>query len=246
MQNKTQERIYFDRFTSTQSWHTFTKKTYSRIAQHFLKLDPKKNDRIIDMGCGTGELTKEIHNLSFKNISGYDISRNCILMAKKKYPEIDFKVKDIENTELKDSSVDFLFYSGILHHFTDTKNVIKEAKRILKKNGKAFVFEPNACNPVLWLFRNKKSPFKSENLKTPNEEFLTKDQIKYAFEKENFRTIKIGCISGISYTKEYFQRLFPFPFFYVVHAYNLFDAILGITPLRKEHGSFIYGYFEKN
>lgn len=245
MQDKKQERKYFDRFTAEKPWNAFTEKTYDKVASLFARLvSPKKSDRIIDMGCGTGEFTNKL-NQHFKNVEGYDISENCILTARKRYKSIKFEVKDIESTKLENGSVDVLVYCGVLHHFTNIEKVIKEAKRILKKDGKVFIFEPNAINPVLWLFRNKKSPFKSNKLKTPNEEFLAKEKIKEAFEKEGFKAIKIGCISGISYAKEHFQRLFPFPFFYIVHAYNLFDAMLGKTFLRKSYGSFIYGYFKK-
>ncbi len=245
MQDKKLEKTRFDEFTAEKPWHTFTDYTYNKIIMLFLKLNPKKTDRIIDMGCGTGELTEKIYGLSFKNISGYDISKNCILMASKNFPGINFEVKDIEKTRLKANSVDFLFYCGILHHFTDTKKVVKEAKRILKKKGKVFVFEPNAINPVLWLFRDERSPFKSNKMKTPNERFMTKEQIKNVFDKEGFKCIKIDCISGISYTKGYFKRLFPFPLFYIVYFYNLFDFLLNITPFRRKFGSFIYGYFGK-
>lgn len=245
MQDKKQEKISFDKFTSKEPWHAFTDKTYAKIIRLFLRLNLKRGSKIIDMGCGTGELTKKLKDFGFTNISGYDISKNCIFMARKNYKGIDFQVKDIENTKLKSNSVDYLLYCGILHHFTKMEKAIKEAKRILRKQGKVFVFEPNAVNPVLWLFRNEKSPFKSEKLKTPNERFLTKAQIKRAFEREGFKIIKLDCVSGVSYTKDYFKRLFPFPFFYMVYLYNLFDALLNKTFLRKSYGSFIYGFFEK-
>jgi len=245
MQDKEIEKIKFDEFTTEEPWHAFSDRTYSKIVGLFLSLGAKKRARVIDMGCGTGELTKKLRDFGFKNISGYDISKNCISMARKNYSGIDFQARDIENTGLKENSVDFLFYCGILHHFTDMKDVLKEARRILKNGGRVFVFEPNAKNPVLWLLRDEKSPFKSEKLKTPNEKFLTKIQIKGIFEKYDFKVIRLECISGISYTKGYFKKLLPFPFFYSVYLYNAFDAVLNRTFLRKKRGSFIYGYFEK-
>ena len=247
MQNKKQEKIYFDEFTSEKPWNAFTNSTYKKIAELFLKyLNPKKEGIIVDMGCGTGELTKKIKEFSFKKVKGFDISKRCIQLAKKQYKNIIFKVGDIENIKLKKNSADVLIYCGILHHFTDLKKVVKEANRILKKNGKIFVFEPNALNPVLWLFRNKKSPINSTKLKTPNEEFLTKKQIRVAFQKEGFKIVKLEGISGISYTRNHFQKILPFPFFYSVHAYNLFDALLNKTFFKSRYGSFILGYIEKN
>ena len=247
MQNKKQEKIYFDEFTAEKPWKAFTDKTYKKIAELFLEyLNPKKDDNIIDMGCGTGEFTKKIRGLSFKKVQGFDISKKCIQLAKKQYKNIIFKVGDIENMELKKNSADVLIYCGILHHFTNLKKVVKEANRILKKNGKIFVFEPNALNPVLWLFRNKKSPVKSTKLKTPNEEFLTKKQIREAFQKEGFKIVKLEGVSGISYTRSHFKKILPFPFFYLVHVYNLFDGLLNKTFLKSRYGSFIFGYIEKD
>ncbi len=246
MQNKKQEAAYFDEFTSEKPWNAFTKKTYRKIVRLFLLLaNPKKDDMIIDMGCGTGELAYEIYKRGHANIMGLDISKNCIAMAKEKYKGIKFEVRDVENTGLKNDSADALFYCGILHHFQHQSSLAKEARRILKKGGKIFVFEPNASNPVLWLFRNKKSPVSSKKLKTPNEEFLDLGRIKSALEKENLRAMEIGCISGISYSTDHFKKLMPFPFHYSAYFYNIFDAALNCTPLRKKRGSFIYGCFEK-
>ena len=246
MQNKEQERIYFDKFSENVEWNAFTSKTYDKLVSLILGLKPGKNDVIIDMGCGTGQLTNKIRVLGFKDISGYDISKNCILKAKEHYKDITFDVRDIENTKLRDNSIDFLIYCGVLHHFSNAGKVIKEAKRILKKKGKIFVFDPNASNPVFWLFRNNSSPLRLYKMRTPNEEFKTKYQIRESFEKEGFKVIRIDCISGISYTKDYFKRLLPVPFSHLVHLYNSFDSILNVTFLRKRYGSFIYGYFEKS
>lgn len=246
MQNKKQEQFYFDKFTAENPWNAFTDQTYDRIIELFVKLlKPDKKHRIIDMGCGTGELTAKIYRAGFKNTSGFDISSNCIALAKKRFKGIGFEIKDIENTDLNSNSIDILFYCGILHHLPDQNKAILEAKRILKKNGKVFIFEPNASNPVLWLFRNNNSPVKSTKLKTPNEEFLTIEQIENAFKKQNFRIERLEAISSIHYTKEHFQKLLTFPFYYSVYFYNIFDDIINLTPLKKRFGSFIYGYTKK-
>jgi len=113
MQDKKQEKIYFNRFTTEKPWSAFTEKTYNKVISLFIKLlNPKNSDAIIDMGCGTGEFTKKLSE-PFKNVTGYDISKNCILTAMKRYKNIKFWVKDIENTKIKNGSVDVLFYCGV-------------------------------------------------------------------------------------------------------------------------------------
>src|SRR3989344_5900245 len=113
MQNKKFEEDYFDEFTTEKPWNAFTDKSYKRIINLFIKnIKPKKNDLIIDMGCGTGELAKKIKDIGYTNVLGLDISKNCILMAKKQYKGIKFKTADIEKTGLKKNSVDIIFYCG--------------------------------------------------------------------------------------------------------------------------------------
>ncbi len=246
MQDKTKEKNYFNEFTIEQHWNAFSSKTYDKIINLFINLTkPSKEDLIIDMGCGTGEITYKISKNNLNNILGIDISNNCISMAKKNFKNIKFIVGDIENTKLKKGSVDIIFLCGILHHFINYEKVIREINRILKNNGKVFIFEPNAKNPVLWLFRDEKSPFNSNNMRTPNEKFVIKEDIKKNFEKFNFNIIVLDGISNISYSKEYFKRLFSSPLCYLVYPYNFFEWLLNKTYFKHNYGSFIYGYITK-
>src|SRR3989338_5412915 len=102
MQDKEKEKEYFNSFASEQPWNAFTQETYKKIVELFIRaVAPKKDGLIVDMGCGTGELANEIRRASYKNVRGYDISKNCIRIAKMQFPSIDFEVKDIERTGLK-------------------------------------------------------------------------------------------------------------------------------------------------
>src|SRR5690625_3006839 len=59
-------------------------------------LDPKNNEKILDLGCGTGDLTHKISSMGSK-VLGVDYSDHMIDQAKMKYPQIQFQVKDILN-----------------------------------------------------------------------------------------------------------------------------------------------------
>ncbi len=246
MQNKNAEKKYFDAFTSDESWNAFTERTYRKIVRLFVSAaKPAKTSVIIDMGCGTGELTQKVHAASFKNIRGFDISPNCIKSSKTQFPGISFEVRDAEKSGVRSGSVDVILYCGVLHHFTGLDGLLSEAKRMLRKGGRIFFFEPNAANPILWLFRDDNSPFRSRKLKTPNERFLRVGQIRGALQKHKFEILRLGCVSDVGYTKEHFRKLFPSPLHFLVYPYNLFDRILHRTPLREKHGSFIYGAAKK-
>ncbi|BCD90149.1 hypothetical protein fh0823_02880 [Francisella halioticida] len=48
---------------------------------------------MLDLGCGTGDLTNEIKNKGVK-IIGVDLSENMLKKAKENYPDIEFKCMD--------------------------------------------------------------------------------------------------------------------------------------------------------
>ena len=62
-------------------------------------LNPKKGETILDIGCGTGDLTKKISEQCGKVI-GIDNSNEMIQSAQKKYPEISFIHNDAKNYQL--------------------------------------------------------------------------------------------------------------------------------------------------
>jgi len=62
------------------------------LALNFIKkLNAKK---VIDLGCGLGHYTNQIHNLGI-DVMGVDISKTAIEKAKKKYMDVKFLVGDI-------------------------------------------------------------------------------------------------------------------------------------------------------
>lgn len=98
-----------------------------------------QNRRVLDIGCGTGEYS----NLFKKNYYiGIDISREYIDHAKKT-KNGKFVVMDATEIKFDNESFDFVLIAAILHHLddNDTNKVLKEAKRVLKKDGKILILE---------------------------------------------------------------------------------------------------------
>lgn len=59
-------------------------------------LRPLQGERILDLGCGTGDLTKEISK-SGAYVTGMDLSSEMVAQASRKYPEIDFVVGNLNS-----------------------------------------------------------------------------------------------------------------------------------------------------
>lgn len=108
-------------------------------------LNPRKNETILDIGCGTGDLTKRIAELCEKVI-GIDNSNEMIQAAKKKYPEISFIHTDAKNYQL-DNKFDAIFSNAVLHWIPQADIMIKNANRHLKIGGRYVVeFGGKGCN----------------------------------------------------------------------------------------------------
>lgn len=108
-------------------------------------LNPQKNETILDIGCGTGDLTKKIAELSGKVI-GIDNSNEMIQTAQKKYPEISFIHADAKDFQI-DNKFDAIFSNAVLHWIPQADTMVQNANRHLKIGGRYVVeFGGKGCN----------------------------------------------------------------------------------------------------
>jgi SAM-dependent methyltransferase len=61
---------------------------------------------------------------------------------------LDIKNLDAQNTKLKSKSFDYIIAANMIHHLPYPMKFFREMSRILKKNGKLIIFEPN-CSILL-------------------------------------------------------------------------------------------------
>jgi trans-aconitate methyltransferase len=101
-------------------------------------LQPKAGERILDVGCGTGELTKELSS-SGANIVGIDASEQMINKATQQFPQIQFFVKDATNFSFNEL-FDAAFSNATLHWINDQLKALQCVYNSLKDGGR-FVFE---------------------------------------------------------------------------------------------------------
>lgn len=114
---------------------------------------------ILDLGCGEGTRISSLkEKIKDKNINwfGIDINEYAIKKAQQ-YPLINFTLGDLERLPYASDKFDLLFSAFVFEHLISPENVLKEAKRVLKKKGKFLIVAPNFGSP------NRRSPNSRES-----------------------------------------------------------------------------------
>lgn len=101
-------------------------------------LDAKPGQRVLDLGCGTGHLTRKIADTGVE-IVGIDKSPEMIAQAQTNYPDLTFNVSDGADFHF-DTPFDAVFSNAALHWMLEPEKVIACVHAALKPGGR-FVAE---------------------------------------------------------------------------------------------------------
>ncbi|MGD1906384.1 MAG: class I SAM-dependent methyltransferase [Leptolyngbyaceae cyanobacterium] len=97
-------------------------------------LDPQPGERILDLGCGTGQLTAEIAAKGAV-VTGIDADAAMVAQAQQHYPEIDFSVADARTFTLPEP-IDAVFSNATLHWVNEAEAAISQIWATLKPGGR--------------------------------------------------------------------------------------------------------------
>jgi trans-aconitate methyltransferase len=100
-------------------------------------LDPKQGEKILDLGCGTGDLTNEIAKLGAK-VVGMDVSPDMIEKARKKYPHLSFLADNGESFRTEER-YDAIFSNAALHWMKRAESVVQSMALALREGGRLVV-----------------------------------------------------------------------------------------------------------
>ena len=93
------------------------------------------NVSLLDVGCGPGYVSTEAAERGAKPI-GLDFSKEMIGIAKRMFPDIEFREGDAQNLPFDDASFDRVVANFALLHLTDPERAMVEANRVLKPSGR--------------------------------------------------------------------------------------------------------------
>jgi trans-aconitate methyltransferase len=108
-------------------------------------LDPQPGERVLDLGCGSGELTAQIVARGAR-VTGVDSSAEMVARAHERFPDLDVRLADGEQLNV-DGPFDAVFSNAALHWMTRPDEVLAGVRAVLRGGGR-FAAEMGAARNV--------------------------------------------------------------------------------------------------
>ena len=106
----------------------------SELLQRIKELGVAKDSRLIDLGCGTGEMLSQLHGNGFSDLTGLDLSAGMISVAKAKVPHASFVHAAIESIPCEEERFDVVASNAAIQ-WCDAEVASKEIERVLRPGG---------------------------------------------------------------------------------------------------------------
>jgi len=148
-----------------------------------------QNSKVLDVACGNGVLLNMINNKQKIEGYGIDISNAMIYEAKTKNPTFSLSVSNSSNLVFDDNYFDIVTVCAAFHHFSEPRQFLNEALRVLKSNGQLVVMEPYF-------------PFVIRHVSNLLIPFIKMGDVKIYSKKELIRMLEDTGFSKVQYSKE--------------------------------------------
>jgi len=138
---KTQEsKFFFDKWANAYDANILT--PFLHIFQNLAirEMHTTQNTQTLDIACGTGFLLTKINGKKY----GVDMSEEMLSIAKQKnIQNLVLKKSFAQKLTFENNFFDYVVCTEAFHHFEDPLLVLKEIKRVLKKDGILIIVDVN-------------------------------------------------------------------------------------------------------
>lgn len=116
----------------------FVPAIFSRWPAHVIQAaDVRGGDRVLDVGCGTGVLTRAVASRvgTTGRVTGIDLNPGMLTVARRSHPEIDWRQGDAGRLPFGDSQFDAVVSQFALMYFPEREGALREMWRVLAPGG---------------------------------------------------------------------------------------------------------------
>ncbi len=178
-------------------------------------LNPKKNSRLLDIGCGQGFLLREAERLGLVTY-GIDISSEAVDIARRNSPSSNIICGDGHRLVWEDGYFDYITNIGSLEHFLEPERCLREMQRVMKKDGRACMMVPNLYyyRHIINNFLRRRKPTSYQLI----ERFAPLREWKNLIEENGFRIERIHKYNKFNRPKPFvFIRALIIPLYFSHH-----------------------------
>ncbi|MFB6347734.1 MAG: class I SAM-dependent methyltransferase [bacterium] len=104
------------------------------------RLSLEQEDRVLDVGCGTGAMLKRLQQASTASLAGVDLSTRMLHQASNKLNgTVPLLSADAVSLPLRSNSFSLVVSCNAFHFFPDPLEFLREAGRILEPGGRLVI-----------------------------------------------------------------------------------------------------------
>ena len=96
----------------------------------------KPESRVLEIGCGTGNYARAIHQLAGCRCWGVDPSVEMLSHTSSESRSLEFQAGSAEQLPFEDHQFDLAFSVDVIHHVDDLVTACREAHRVLDSGGR--------------------------------------------------------------------------------------------------------------
>jgi len=167
---------------------------------------------VLEIGCATGSLLAALRP---SRGLGIDISAKMVEAARKKYPELEFRVGDVENLLIHET-FDYVIMSNLVGYLGDVWKVFRQLKQITHGGSRVIVTYYN----FLWQPLLRLAEWLRLRMRQPEQNWLSLHDISNLLELNGYEVVRTGT-----------DFLFPIPIPILAPLFNRYLARLPLLRL---------------
>lgn len=179
---KSEKIKYFDYISSEREKWRKKSAYYHKELENYIKFLVSPYASILEIGCGTGDL---LNSLNPKRGVGIDISPRMVEQARIKFPNLEFKVDDLEKLQIEEK-FDYVIVVDTIGHVNDVQMAFRELIKVCKPETRLIVVYYN----YLWEPIIKFAEAVGLKMKQPLQHWLSMEDITNLLYLNNFEVLK--------------------------------------------------------